>query len=238
MAPGFYKVSTWWLLLPAALLVIPALVVIVTPGRRLSMLTLTSLVFVAIVSLLWPLSHYRSMEILTNVVQRTPDHMDHTFCALRVVGGSFQIWKRTNRYAGPGWENRVSFLLPPQTGFVWTDEPVFLGQHLLPKPAGMRRLHPEWWGDYVDVYCIHTPSMAGVVEAPWSYGVTGRLWLLYFPLSVFPGIWLLGKRREVVRRRAGLCVGCGYDLRGTPGKCPECGREVKGLQAMEGASAG
>jgi hypothetical protein len=49
-------------------------------------------------------------------------------------------------------------------------------------------------------------------------------WLAALLLAAFPAVWL---RHELRRRRRlahpHLCAACGYDLRASPGRCPECG---------------
>jgi len=51
-------------------------------------------------------------------------------------------------------------------------------------------------------------------------------WFLAILLAVLPAIWL--RRRLIQRKRnqIGLCKTCGYDLRATPNRCPECGTLV------------
>jgi hypothetical protein len=69
------------------------------------------------------------------------------------------------------------------------------------------------------------PGAAGLfhdVNAEWT--------ALCLPYSALPSIWLVLRCRRALRRHRleqippGHCPSRGYDLRATPGRCPECGK--------------
>jgi hypothetical protein len=48
-------------------------------------------------------------------------------------------------------------------------------------------------------------------------------WMLALCFLGPPIVWLRGARKARRARATGTCPGCGYDLRATPDRCPECG---------------
>ena len=54
-----------------------------------------------------------------------------------------------------------------------------------------------------------------------SIGVPNALALIV--LLLLPGIYFARRARAKRRVREGRCLACGYDLRATIGRCPECG---------------
>ena len=65
-----------------------------------------------------------------------------------------------------------------------------------------------------------------LIMAPYDAWVV-PYWALAVVTGVVPAMWVLWFVRRVVRRRRGLCVRCGYDLRASTDRCPECGTIVK-----------
>ena len=61
----------------------------------------------------------------------------------------------------------------------------------------------------------------GAGKGAWT--TTVPYWSVCALLALPPMLRQYVRRRDRRRAEAGLCPACGYDLRGTPGRCPECG---------------
>ena len=61
-------------------------------------------------------------------------------------------------------------------------------------------------------------------------------WLVAGLCGLLPAVRLARRRRRTLRRRGGLCPACGYDLRATPGRCPECGKANPEVIPVEGST--
>jgi hypothetical protein len=61
----------------------------------------------------------------------------------------------------------------------------------------------------------------------WFFAVPH--WALALPLGAASGWGLWAARRRRRRAAAGQCLRCGYDLRASGGRCPECGTPALGI---------
>ena len=73
-------------------------------------------------------------------------------------------------------------------------------------------------GRVLGIGYFRIPRIVSGIRVPLAY-------IALVPLALFVAFAMLA-RRQRRRERLGLCLGCGYDLRESSGKCPECGREA------------
>jgi hypothetical protein len=66
-------------------------------------------------------------------------------------------------------------------------------------------------------------TYTGPNNSSWSFRLP--MWLPTALTAILPALWLAVRPARMRRRRSerGLCANCGYDLRASPGRCPECG---------------
>jgi hypothetical protein len=80
---------------------------------------------------------------------------------------------------------------------------------------------------------VGTMQMKRWVNGPAGPRMSSRAQAVYLPIAyptflfgAIGGVMLLFAYRHQRNHRTGCCLVCGYDLRATPDRCPECGTAV------------
>ena len=72
---------------------------------------------------------------------------------------------------------------------------------------------------------------AGPWQRRWTHwALSVPHWFVALLLIGAPAWWSSARLTRGSRRRGGCCLACGYDLRATPDRCPECGAVTARVQ--------
>jgi predicted RNA-binding Zn-ribbon protein involved in translation (DUF1610 family) len=85
--------------------------------------------------------------------------------------------------------------------------------------GGKRTQEPRIWRGYPSRREIDYTTIATIYFVP--------LWFCAVIFSILPLVEGYRRTRRILRFRYGRCVHCGYDLRASSEKCPECGHIVQ-----------
>jgi hypothetical protein len=139
-------------------------------------------------------------------------------------GRSFQIWtpdrtlflQWTSRpYRTPKWETEGAFHM---ISFLQTLQPQYrVAEGVSGKPHTY-----SWLGFYLTPAYYQPPyyNIAGC----WFTDLGVPFYALFAMTLALPALQLRAAMRRGARVRRGLCITCGYDVRATPERCPECGQ--------------
>lgn len=116
---------------------------------------------------------------------------------------TMRLWLSSDRHSEVGFDKRIGLVPTAWTRYVSS---MMIGQY-----------------DFMN----GRPELQGIEVRVMSAGVSLPLWVLAAGLGVSLMRPLI-RLRSLTRRLEGVCNECGYDLRATAERCPECGGVVVG----------
>lgn len=171
------------------------------PRKAAWVLSAASLVLLAIV---WFRSHWQFDRVFVS---------HGTYVEIAVSAGqAFVTWSD----AGPPAQERASLM--------WWSHP----QRTIASIPSGRIVYAGW--RQLGFGVGTESSFYGGVPATFRRVIV-PFWFVVCLALLWPGIRLLAWGRRRNRLRRGYCPMCGYDLRATPGACPECGAVASGTAA-------
>ena len=82
-----------------------------------------------------------------------------------------------------------------------------------------------WWSSFAPSFGNSAITVGGSTFRMWSLSIP-----LWMPIALFGFLFwrsFVPLYRRHKRKKLGLCLKCGYDLRASKEKCPECGQEFE-----------
>jgi hypothetical protein len=93
---------------------------------------------------------------------------------------------------------------------------------------------PQFAGRARRMGFMYDRSRPNIPGAPLTMTVLAApMWALMLVTALAPAAGVVRLLRRRRRRHRGMCPSCGYDLRASPERCPECGEVVRNPRDLE-----
>jgi hypothetical protein len=127
-----------------------------------------------------------------------------------------------------GISYRQGYLVTPSSvGLVWLKNPYMAVRgdfYFMSGRATFTIPPPQWDSPVIFVgNALHPPGPFQGNLSLWN--LRAPYWFVILIFAILPLVWALSAARHLRRANTSgaFCVECGYDLRATPERCPECG---------------